>query len=149
MKLRVIWWAFFGSAYAISALGALGGIAILCGIMPITDATASVSKLMGFTWLSIGLTMGLVAWRMDELGKARHEIRQGKVRQSQIISAWQEQVSEFERSQEQWKAETQSALFQAIADQQNRGLLDFKDAESRRHLRAVRPVDEQGAGEVG
>lgn len=44
------------------------------------------------------------------------------------------------REMEEWKAETQAELFQAIADQQARGVVDFPAAAEPGRLGTVTPL---------
>lgn len=61
-----------------------------------------------------------------------------------------DQERESERAAaEEWRAETLQDLYQAVADQQARGILDFYPEKTQRHLRAVRPLKDDENGRTG
>lgn len=60
-----------------------------------------------------------------------------------LIGMWvgarhKEKLDALESSMEAWKAETQANLYQAIADMQARGVVDFRQSSQVKRLRSVK-----------
>lgn len=72
------------------------------------------------------------AWSSVALAKIQRGLRQERER--------------AEVAAEEWKAETLRDLYQTVADQQARGVLDFYPDEAPRHIRAVHPLKESQSG---